>query len=66
MPKTMPSRPTVLEVRLANTMVGTLTNLPNDQNLFAFDPAYIADSNRPCSVLASMMLTALSRRVSGQ
>ena len=41
------SRPTVLEVRLADRLVGTLTNLPNDQNLFAFDPAYIADPNRP-------------------
>jgi serine/threonine-protein kinase HipA len=50
MPKTTPgssNRPTVLEVRLADTVVGTLTNLPNDQNLFVFDPAYIADSNRP-------------------
>jgi len=49
MPKTTPgssNRPTVLEVRLADTVVGTLTNLPNDQNLFVFDPAYIADSNR--------------------
>ncbi len=50
MPKTTPgssNRPTVLEVRLADTVAGTLTNLPNDQNLFVFDPAYIADSNRP-------------------
>ncbi len=47
MQKTMPSRPTVLEVRLAGTVVGTITNLPNDQNLFVFDPTYIADSNRP-------------------
>ncbi len=50
MPKTTPgssNRPTVLEVRLAGTVVGTITNLPNDQNLFVFDPAYIADSNRP-------------------
>lgn len=50
MPKTKnnsSNRPTVLEVRLADTIVGTLTNLPNDQNLFVFDPAYVADSNRP-------------------
>jgi len=50
MPKTTTSnasRPTVLEVRLAGTVVGTLTNLPNDQNLFIFDPAYIADPDRP-------------------
>lgn len=39
--------PSVLEVRLADTVVGTLTNLPNDQNLFVFDSAYIADPNRP-------------------
>ncbi len=49
MPKTTnnPNRPSVLEVRLGDTVVGTLTNLPNDQNLFVFDPAYIADANRP-------------------
>jgi serine/threonine-protein kinase HipA len=50
MPKTTASsanRPTVLEVRLTDTTVGTLTNLPNDQNLFVFDQAYIADANRP-------------------
>lgn len=50
MPKTIASnanRPAVLEVSLGGTAVGTLTNLPNDQNLFAFDPAYIADDNRP-------------------
>lgn len=49
MPKTAsnPNRPSVLEVRLGDTVVGTLTNLPNDQNLFVFDPAYIADTNRP-------------------
>ena len=49
MPKTTNnvSRPSVLEVRLGDTPVGTLTNLPNDQNLFVFDPAYIADANRP-------------------
>jgi serine/threonine-protein kinase HipA len=41
------SLPSVLEVRLADTLVGTLTNLPNDQNLFVFDAGYIADPNRP-------------------
>jgi serine/threonine-protein kinase HipA len=41
------SLPSVLEVRLAGTVVGTLTNLPNDQNLFVFDAAYAADQNRP-------------------
>lgn len=50
MPKTTPSssnRSTVLEVQLADTVVGTLTNLPNDQNLFVFDQAYINDPDRP-------------------
>jgi serine/threonine-protein kinase HipA len=49
MPKTTNSanRPSVLEVRLGDSLVGTLTNLPNDQNLFVFDSAYIADANRP-------------------
>jgi len=41
------NRPTVLEVSLGDTVVGTLTNLPNDQNLFVFDPAYIAATDRP-------------------
>lgn len=50
MPKTKTingSLPSVLEVRLAGTVVGTLTNLPNDQNLFVFDAAYAADQDRP-------------------
>jgi serine/threonine-protein kinase HipA len=50
MPKTKSNnanRPTVLEVSLENTVVGTLTNLPNDQNLFVFDAAYIAATDRP-------------------
>ena len=49
MPKTTnnTNRPSVLEVRLGEALVGTLTNLPNDQNLFVFDDAYIADANRP-------------------
>lgn len=48
MPKTSSgSRPTVLEVRLGGTVAGTLTNLPNDQNLFVFDGAYLADAERP-------------------
>ncbi len=44
---TSASRPSVLEVRLSGTVVGTITNLPNDQNLFVFDAAYIAGENRP-------------------
>lgn len=49
MPKTAnnTNRPSVLEVRLGGTLVGTLTNLPNDQNLFVFDSAYVSDENRP-------------------
>lgn len=49
MPKTASkvNRPSVLEVRLGETLVGTLTNLPNDQNLFVFDSDYIADASRP-------------------
>lgn len=49
MPKTAnnTNRPSVLEVRLGGTLVGTLTNLPNDQNLFVFDSGYVADENRP-------------------
>jgi serine/threonine-protein kinase HipA len=49
MPKTTsnPNRPSVLEVHLGEALVGTLTNLPNDQNLFVFDANYIADENRP-------------------
>jgi serine/threonine-protein kinase HipA len=48
MPKAMnnPNRPSVLEVLLGETLVGTITNLPNDQNLFVFDAAYIADNER--------------------
>src|ERR1700733_4131982 len=44
---TRASRPSVLEVRLSGIVVGTITNLPNDQNLFVFDAAYIAEENRP-------------------
>ena len=37
----------VLEVRLGETVVGTLARLENDATIFAFDPAYVADINRP-------------------
>ena len=43
---TSASRPSVLEIRLSGTVVGTITNLPNDQNLFVFDAAYIADMKK--------------------
>jgi serine/threonine-protein kinase HipA len=36
-----------LLVSLGQTRVGTLTNIPGDYNLFAFDPAYLADPDRP-------------------
>lgn len=37
----------VLEIRLGETLVGTLTRLANDANIFAFAPAYAEDPNRP-------------------
>jgi serine/threonine-protein kinase HipA len=40
-------RPSVLEVLVNQTRVGSLTNLPYDRNLFVFDDAYIQDVNRP-------------------
>ena len=40
-------RPTVLDVRLNQTRVGTITNLPYDRNLFVFDEQYANDPNRP-------------------
>lgn len=41
------NRPTVLEVHLHETLIGTLTLLPGDRTIFAFDPAYVESSNRP-------------------
>lgn len=46
-------RPSVLEVLLNQTRVGTLTNLPYDRNLFVFDVAYIQDAKRPVLSLNS-------------
>jgi len=37
----------VLDVRLYDRSIGTLTRLPGDKALFAFDEAYIADAERP-------------------
>ena len=37
----------VLEVRLHDARIGTITHLPGDQTLFAFDEAYLADPERP-------------------
>jgi serine/threonine-protein kinase HipA len=46
-PKSDKKRPTVLEVWLNQTRVGTITNLPYDQNLFLFDEEYAAAADRP-------------------
>jgi serine/threonine-protein kinase HipA len=47
MTKSRVTRPSVLEVWLNDIRVGTLTNLPYDQNLFVLDDLFIADANRP-------------------
>lgn len=47
MPKSDKKRPTVLEVWLNQSRVGTITNLPYDQNLFIFDEEYAAAADRP-------------------
>jgi len=47
MPKSDKNSPTVLEIWLNQTRVGTLTNLPYDQNLFVFDDDYVRASDRP-------------------
>ena len=47
MPKSDKNNPTALEIWLNQTRVGTLTNLPYDQNLFVFDDDYIQASDRP-------------------
>lgn len=44
--KTM-SKITVLEVLLNEDLIGTITHLPGDQTLFAFDDQYIENENRP-------------------
>lgn len=37
----------ILDIFLGEQRVGAITNLTSDHNVFVFDPAYIADSNRP-------------------
>jgi serine/threonine-protein kinase HipA len=37
----------VLEVLLHGQLIGTLTNIPGDRTVFAFEESYIADRNRP-------------------
>ena len=47
MPKSDKKRPVVLEVWLNQIRVGTITNLPYDQNLFVFDEEYARAGDRP-------------------
>ena len=42
----------VLEVRLHGRVIGTLTQLGGDRNLFAFTDEYIEDTHRPCLSLS--------------
>lgn len=52
------ARPTVLEVRLNQTLVGTITSLPYDRNLFVFDEQYANDPDRPVLSLSFYDATA--------
>ncbi len=36
-----------LEILIGNRLVGTITNIASDHNIFVFDPAYVADLARP-------------------
>lgn len=45
--KTKNISPSVLEVRLNQVRVGSITNLPYDRNLFVFDDEYVQHPNRP-------------------
>ena len=49
MPPTLPQGPEIptLRVRLGRRAAGTLTLLPGDRTLFAFDDGYLADPERP-------------------
>lgn len=55
----------VLEVLLGNDLVGTLTHLPDDRTIWAFDPAYVGNPARPTLSLsfktASGGITATTR-----
>ena len=37
----------LLDVKLGDRRIGTLTRLPDDRNVFAFDPSYVDDPTRP-------------------
>ena len=47
MPKSDKKSPSVLEIWLNQIRVGTMTNLPYDQNLFVFDEEYVRAGDRP-------------------
>jgi serine/threonine-protein kinase HipA len=53
----MAERPHILEVLLDDTVVGTITNIPGDRNIFAFDPAYRDDAGRPTLSLGFLAAT---------
>src|SRR5258708_25514590 len=36
-----------LRIKLGNRLVGTITNVVTDKNIFVFDPGYIEDEQRP-------------------
>lgn len=36
-----------LRIKLGNRLVGTITNVVTDKNIFVFDPEYVEDENRP-------------------
>jgi len=41
------AKPSVLEVFLHGDLIGTITNLPGDRNVFDFDDSYIQNDGRP-------------------
>src|SRR5256884_7444307 len=36
-----------LRIKLGNRLVGTITNVVTDKNIFVFDPGYVGDERRP-------------------
>jgi serine/threonine-protein kinase HipA len=36
-----------LRIKLGNRLVGTITNVVTDKNIFVFDPGYVEDEQRP-------------------
>jgi serine/threonine-protein kinase HipA len=37
----------MLRIKLGNRLVGTITNVVTDKNIFVFDPGYVEDEDRP-------------------